>query len=163
MAGELLHAGRVGRAHGLDGTFVVTRPRPRLLPLGGRVTVAGTESEIVRRAGTDDRPLLRLAHVDRREAVERLRGEDLLVARADAPALDADEWLVEDLEGLRVTDGDAQVGVVRRVLPYPSCDLLEVDAGARELLVPLISDCVRSVDLESGTIDVDLAFIAEAQ
>lgn len=161
MSAELLHAGRVGKAHGLDGTFVVTRPRPRLLPLGGRLQVAGAETEIVRRSGTEDKPLLRLKGFDGREAAERLRGADLLVAREDAPKLDSDEWLVEDLEGLAVVDGSRPVGIVKRVLAYPSCDLLEVIADGHELLVPLVSDAVRGVDLEAGTIDVDFAFLGE--
>ena len=50
-----LPAGRVGRPHGLDGSFYVTRPRPRLLGIGVAVTVAGRSAEIVRRAGTEQR------------------------------------------------------------------------------------------------------------
>ncbi|MGZ6642444.1 MAG: hypothetical protein ACXVFT_11475, partial [Solirubrobacteraceae bacterium] len=76
---QWLGAGRVGRPHGLDGSFHVTRPRPALLPLGGRVIVAGAPSEIVRRAGTDARPILRLAGHDGVAAAQALRGEDLLV------------------------------------------------------------------------------------
>jgi 16S rRNA processing protein RimM len=160
MSSELLQAGRVGRAHGLDGSFVVTRPRPRLLVKGGRVQVAGTDTEIVRRDGTDAKPLLRLAAFQTREQADSLRGEDLLVPRGDAPQLDEDEWLAEDLEGLRVVDGEKAIGVVTRLLAYPSCDLLEVRRGdGGELLVPLVSDAVRTVDVGAGSVDVDLAFI----
>jgi 16S rRNA processing protein RimM len=94
---EWLAAGRVGRPHGLDGSFHVTRPRGGLLLLGGTVRVDGSDLEIVRRAGTDERPILRLAGRDGRAAAEALRGEELLVARDRAPALDADEWYAEDL------------------------------------------------------------------
>jgi 16S rRNA processing protein RimM len=69
-----LEAGRVGRPHGLDGSFYVTGPRPRLLALGTTVTVAGESFEIVRRAGTDRRPILRLRGVEDRSAAEALRG-----------------------------------------------------------------------------------------
>ena len=59
------------------------------------------------------------------------------------------------------------VGVVAKLLPYPSCELLEVHRGEtdptrpRALLVPLISDAVRTVDVEAQLIDVDLAFLGE--
>jgi 16S rRNA processing protein RimM len=53
-------AGRVGRPHGLDGSFHVTRPVPGLLAVGRAVRVGGRERAIVRRAGTDERPILRL-------------------------------------------------------------------------------------------------------
>ncbi len=77
VADEVPHAlgaGRVGRPHGLDGSFYVTVPRPRLLTLGTEVTVAGTTAPIVRRAGTDARPIVRLQGIDDRDSAEALRG-----------------------------------------------------------------------------------------
>jgi len=158
---EWLIAGRVGRPHGLDGSFHVTRPRPSLLPLGGELRIAGRRAEIVRRSGTEDRPILRLDVAASREDVVALRAEDLLVARAAAPALDPDEWYAEDLQGLRVLDGDTAVGTVRELLALPSCEVLEVERGdgTAPLLVPLVRDAVRRVDVAAGTVDVDLAFL----
>ena len=159
---DWLSGGRVGRPHGLDGSFHVTRPRAALLTLDAELRVAGTVARIVRRAGTDERPILRLSGFDGREAAERLRGEELLVARAAAPALEEDEWWAEDLEGCLVTDGPHEVGRVRRLIGLPSCEALEVErAGAGDLLVPLVRDAVRDVDTEARRIDVDLAFLGE--
>jgi 16S rRNA processing protein RimM len=161
-AGDLLSAGRVGRPHGLDGSFHVTRPRARVLALGATVTVAGADVEIVRLAGTEARPIVRLAGHDSRDAVQALRGADLMVRRADLPPLEEDEWYAEDLEGCRVVDGGREVGVVRRMLAYPSCELLEVETGTGgELLVPLVSDAVRDVDIAAQRIDVDLSFLGQ--
>ena len=57
----LLEAGRVGRPHGLDGSFHVTRPdAASCWRGGGDVVVAGARGAIVRRAGTDEQPILRL-------------------------------------------------------------------------------------------------------
>ena len=157
-----LVAGRVGRPHGLDGSFHVTGPRSRLLELGARVTLDGVEREIVRRAGTDERPVLRVAGLDSREAIDALRGADLVLAREDAPPLDDDEFWAEDFAGCRVVDGDVEVGTVRRLLAYPSCELLEVEREGREaLLVPLAGEAVRSLDVPGGRIDIDLAFLGE--
>ena len=99
----------VGRPHGLDGSFHVTRPRSPLLPLGGTAWSPVRAVEIVRRSGTPERPILRLAGHDSREAVEALRGQELLVARTDAPPLEDEEWYAEDLEGCAVVDGDTPV------------------------------------------------------
>jgi len=151
----------VGRAHGLDGSFRVVEPRPQLLWLGARVTVAGAEREIVRRAGTDAAPILRLDGVSGRDQLEPLRGQALLVPRSAAPALDEDEYWAEDLEGCAVRDGEVAVGVVERLLAYPSCDLLEVRRDDDLLLVPLVRDAVRSVDVAARVIDIDLAFLGE--
>lgn len=159
---ELLHAGRVGRPHGLDGSFHVTQPRAALLDAGRVLLVGEREGEIVRRAGTDARPIVRIAGCTSRTAAEALRGADLLVPREAAPELEADEWWPEELEGCRVVDGERDVGVVRELRALPSCEVLHVARdGREELLVPLIRDAVRSVDVEAQLIDVDLAFLGE--
>ncbi len=160
-----LHAGTVGRPHGLDGSFHVVAANPLLLVLGAAVRISTSREDrlVTRRAGTDARPILRLEGYEDRAAAQTLSGTDLLVARAAAPELGEDEWWAEDLEGCAVTDGDRHVGVVRRLLALPSCEVLEVEreTGGGELLVPLVSDAVRSVDLERREIDVDLAFLGE--
>ena len=162
---DLLHAGRVGRPHGLDGSFHVTQPRAALLEAGRTLLVGEREDEIVRLAGTDARPIVRLASCSSRTEAEALRGADLRVPRSAAPALEEDEWWPEQLEGCAVVDGEREVGVVRRLLALPSCEVLEVvrprGAGG-DLLVPLIRDAVRAVDVEAKRIDVDLAFLGEA-
>jgi 16S rRNA processing protein RimM len=158
-----LRAGAVGSPHGLDGSFHVNRPKPQLLGLGASVRVDGVELRIVRRAGTDQRPILRLEGCEDRSAAVSLRGHELLAPRSAAPELGPDEWWAEDLEGCAVRDQARTVGTVRRVLALPSCEVLEVERtdGERDLLVPLISDAVRAVDVERREIEVDLEFLGE--
>lgn len=159
----LLHAGRVGKPHGLDGSFYVTRPRPALLDAGRELIVADRRERIERRAGTDAHPILRFAGYHHRAAIEALRGSDLLVPQDEAPALEEDEWWPEELEGCRVHDGDRDVGIVQKLLALPSCEVLEVARpDGSELLVPLIQDAVRAVDVDARRIEVDLAFLDEA-
>src|SRR5207302_2205297 len=98
-AAAQLSAGRIGRPHGLDGSFYVTRAKARLLTLGTQVTVASRPATIVRRAGTDQRPIVRLEGIEDRAAAEALRGGELTVDGEDAPALGQDEWWAYELEG----------------------------------------------------------------
>jgi 16S rRNA processing protein RimM len=116
--------------------------------------VSGVNHEVVRVDGTAERPVVRLRAVSTRDAAQALRGDPLRVARTAVP-LEPDEYWAEDLVGLAVVDGDEPVGVVARVRAYPSCEVLEVG----DLLIPLVSDAVRTVDLAAGRIDVDLAFL----
>ena len=161
---EWLRAGRVGRPHGLDGSFLVADINAVLLRAANTVMVGGVERAVERRAGHDARMILRLEGCADRADAEAIRGQELLVARTQAPALDEDEWWAEDLEGLAVHDGDREVGTVTRLLALPSCEVLEVSRsdGGEPLLVPLISDAVRTVDLEHERIDIDLDFLGEA-
>lgn len=158
---NFLHAGRVGRPHGLDGSFHVTEPTPQLLSVGRTVIASGVEHEIARRAGIDTRPIIRLAAIDDRASAEELRGAELLCSREGAPALDNDEWWAEDLEGCHLVAAGRALGRVTRVVALPSCEALAVqaDGGGAEVLVPLISDAVVRVDIGAGEIEVDLDFL----
>ncbi|HEV3319673.1 MAG TPA: ribosome maturation factor RimM [Solirubrobacteraceae bacterium] len=159
---DRLPAGRVGRAHGLDGSFYVTGARPRLLRLGADVTIAGRTVAIVRRAGTDRRPIVRVHGVEERAGAEALRGEELTVAAVDAPPLGEGEWWAHELEGCAVHDGERRVGTVTRMIELPSCEALEVareDGGS--LLVPMVKDAIRRVDVAARRIDVNMGFVEE--
>jgi 16S rRNA processing protein RimM len=142
-------AGRVGRAHGLDGSFYVEQITEPLIP-GTEVTVAGRSVRVERRAGTEQRPLVHLSGVDDRNAAEALRGERILVDGGD---LGEGEYLTADLVGCHVPG----VGEVRRVIAGPSCDVLEV--GDDAVLVPFISDAIRRVDTAARVIEVDARFL----
>jgi len=161
-AASTLEAGRVGRPHGLDGSFYVTGPRPRLLELGTSVSVAGRTVAIVRRAGTDRRPIVRLQGVEDRLAAEALRGQALAVEQGQAPELGEGEWWAHELEGCEVVDGEQLLGTVARLIELPSCEALEVvrDHPAEPLLVPMVKDAIRSVDPSGGRIEVNLDFLA---
>lgn len=152
-----IEAGRIGRPHGLDGSFYVTRPLPEALDVE-EVRVGDVTTAVVRRSGTAAKPILRLAAFASRTEIEAVRGEPLWVAREELPPLEEDEFYADDLVGLRVVDGEREVGVVERVRELPSCEVLEVG----ELLIPLIDDAVRVVDLDGGVIDVDLEFLGES-
>jgi len=156
-----LPAGRVGRPHGLDGSFYVTRPRPRLLSVGAAVTVAGRSAAIVRRAGTEQRPIVRLEGVEDRPAAEALRGVELTVQGASAPLLGEGEWWAHELEGCAVVDGEELLGTVSRLIELPSCEALEVRPaqGGDAVLVPMVKDAVRRVAPAQGRIEVNLDFL----
>jgi 16S rRNA processing protein RimM len=168
---EWLRAGTVGRAHGLDGSFHVGRVAESVfvaLEVGSEIRVGSELRRVARLAGHSARPLMRLEGCERREDAEALRGSELMVARTAARELDDDEWWAADLEGCAVRDGDRAVGRVTALLALPSCEVLEVerapvpgeDAPA-VLLIPLIRDAVRDVDIERREIDVDLRFLGE--
>jgi 16S rRNA processing protein RimM len=141
--------GRVGRAHGLDGSFYVEQITEPLTP-GTEVTVAGRSTRVERRAGTDQRPILHVSGVDDRNAAEALRGERILVDGGD---LAEGEYLTTDLVGCQVPG----VGEVRRVIAGPSCDVLEV--GDDAVLVPFVSDAIKRVDTAARVIEVDAGFL----
>ena len=144
--------GRVGRPHGRDGAFVVEEASedPRRFAVGAKLHVAGQPARVLvsRRVG-GGRPAIKL---DR--PVER--GAALSVQREDLAPLPPDSYYVADLVGLEVLDECGEiVGVVRDVHPGPANDALELDTG---LLLPLVEDCIREVDLAGGRVHLNPGF-----
>ncbi len=158
---RMLRAGRVGRPHGLDGSFHVIDPNPALLSTGQQLLLGRSTAVVLERKGTSQRAVVRLDRITDRAEVTRLRGEWLTVRRELAPELGEDEWWAEDLEGCHVRFGSREVGTVRRLIALPSCEAIEVERndGDGELLVPLVSDAVLEVDLEHKKIEIDLVFL----
>jgi len=144
--------GRVGRPHGVDGAFVVENASedPRRFEVGATLRVEGEIATVVlsRRVG-GGRPAIKL---DR--AVER--GAELAVRRGDLPPPDEDSYYVADLVGLDVVEeGGARLGAVVDVLPGVANDVLELDSG---VLLPLVEDCVREVQLAQRRVVVAPGF-----
>lgn len=156
-----LRAGRVGRPHGLDGSFYIEEPNLLLLGADQPLLIGERPAVVVERKGTDQRPIVRLDVLRDRAAVDAVRGERLLARRDRAPELPEDEWWAEDLEGCAILADGREIGVVKRLMALPSCEALEVQRGdgGQELLVPLVSDAVGRVDVERRTIEVDLEFL----
>jgi 16S rRNA processing protein RimM len=153
----MIPAGRVGRPHGLDGSFYVNRAEPDLLAAGGALVVDGRRRRIERRSGSAERPIVRLEGCASRDDAEALRGARLFVPLAEAPPLGEGEFWAHELEGCEVVDGERSIGVVSRMVALPSCEALEVDGR----LVPLVRDAIRSIDVKARRIDVDMGFLGE--
>jgi 16S rRNA processing protein RimM len=150
-----LRAGYVGRPHGLDGSFHVVRADPALLADREELLLGDGLVRLTRRAGTPEKPILRIEGCGTRDEAEALRGTELRVPVDEAPPLEEGEFWARDLEGCLVVDGEVEVGVVERMIALPSCEALVV--GDR--LIPLVRDAVRSVDIAGRRIDVDLGFV----
>jgi 16S rRNA processing protein RimM len=152
-------AGRVGRPHGLDGSFHVVSADADLLRDRDDVYVGGESRAITRRAGTEEKPIFRVQGASSRDDAEALRGLELTVPREEIE-LEPDEYWADDLAGCAVVDGPVDVGFVRRMSALPSCEVLEVDRpDGSELLVPMVRDAIRSIDVAARRIDIDLAFL----
>lgn len=145
--------GRVGRPHGLDGAFVVEQASgdERRWQVGAALLVDGVPAtiELSRRVGGGRRAI----RLDRR--VER--GTELAVPLSELPPPDPDSYYAFQLVGLAVFDeGGRELGRVVEVHPGVANDNVELEDG---MLVPLIDDAVRSIELDAGRIVVERGFL----
>ena len=101
------------------------------------------------------RLLVRLEGVASRDAADALRGSLFIVDTAELPPIeDPDEFYDHQLVGLDVVREGATVGVIDRLEHLPAQDLLVVQVGDREVLVPFVRAIVPVVDLAAGHVVV---------
>lgn len=145
----------VARPHGVRGEL---RLRPYnadsdlLLEVGEvMLRLPSGEGEVLsfehaRRA--HDAILVKLPGRDDRNAVEELRGAEVLVRREDFPPLEDDEFYVCDIIGANVVAPEGEIGRVEGLLSYPTVDVFVVrgEAGVR-FEIPLLDDFVERVDV----------------
>jgi 16S rRNA processing protein RimM len=157
--------GWVVKPHGTSGELVVAprtdSPEQRFAP-GAKLTVApgagSRRSLTVQRARRHQgRLLMRFAEVPDRDAADAVRGAGLLVdSEALPPTGDPEVFHDHDLEGLAVrTVEGGRVGVVNGIRHGHGPELLAVDTGSAEVLVPFVHQIVPVVDLVAGTVTVD--------
>jgi 16S rRNA processing protein RimM len=148
---DFVAVGRIGRPHGLDGSFVVEHPSANesLFEPGATLYVAGEPAAVAGRKRSGGRLVLKL---DRPAA----RGAELTVAREQLPEPAEDSYYVFQLVGLDVLEeGGRRLGTVRDVAAGVANDVLELDSG---LALPMVEECILSVDLEAGRILVAPGF-----
>lgn len=151
MRDALVRVGRVGKPHGLDGSFFVegASEDEQRFSVGAQLYVGGEPGRIVASKRSGGRPVVRL---DR----DAPRGADLAVRRSELPPTAEHEYYEFELLGLAVEEeGGRALGSVTAVHPGPANDALELDNG---LLLPLVAACVQQVDLGAGRIVVAQGF-----
>ena len=90
------------------------------------------------------------------EAAQPFVGRALAVAENDLPAPAPGEFYVYQLEGLDVmTDAGERLGTVERSFSNGANEVLVVQDGAREYLIPMIADVVRTIDVAGKRVVID--------
>jgi 16S rRNA processing protein RimM len=160
---EQLVVGRIVRPHGLRGEVVVEvrtdDPETRFQPGVEYQTKNGPMRAVTVR-WHQGRPMIGFEGVADRNASETLRGILLSVAvdEEELEPEDEDEFHDTLLIGLTVVDREAgEVGTVGRVDHGAAYETLVVKRKGRSpTLIPFVADMVDEVDLEAGTVKVDL-------
>jgi 16S rRNA processing protein RimM len=160
-----LAIGRVTRAHGIRGeisVIVLTDFPERFettewLYLGDEFEATAYRLEAYR--WHKRHVLLTLAGVSNRTQAEQLQGQFVQIPVGDAMPLPEGSFYLYQLIGLRVITVDGKVlGNISNILETGANDVYVVTAenGEPEILLPAIPDVVKSIDVETGHIIVEL-------
>ena len=101
--------------------------------------------------------LLKLEGVDSVEAAQALRNRPLFFRRADA-RLEEGRYFVAELLGCEVFDASdpaLRYGVLSDVTETGANDVWHIETpDGKELLIPVIDDVVKTVDIDAGRIEI---------
>jgi 16S rRNA processing protein RimM len=157
---ETLPIGVMGRAHGLRGEIALRLHNPGGADLS-RVAELILEKDGVRQThrvqtirGVSDGWLVKIVGVDSRTDAERLTNHQVRVRRAALPRLPDGEFFVADTVGCEVhAEDDRLLGVVAEVFWNGAHDVMII-RGDSELMVPMIEQFLRAVDISARRIVV---------
>lgn len=160
-----LAVARFQKPHGLQGELVIfpLTDDPgavfvagrELVPVDGTGRAVGPGVVIERARAYHRRWLVKFRGLEDRTALERWDVDLLGVPReALTPPRDG-EMYYHELPGSRVTAAGRTVGTVTDVARVPGGELLLVDAGGRELLIPLRAPIVVRLDRAQREIEID--------
>jgi len=89
------------------------------------------------------------------EAAESLRGARISVAEEDLPPVQPGEFYYYQVIGCAVvTTDERDLGTIAEVFSNGANDVWVVRNGAAEILVPVIADVVKTIDLEARKVTV---------
>jgi 16S rRNA processing protein RimM len=112
---------------------------------GARLFAGGRTVEVVSYRRSSGRPVIKVDPPAERGAL-------IEVERDQLPPTGDDEYYAFELVGLEVVEETGRVlGTVKAVTPGVANDLLELDS---DVLLPMVEDCVRNIDLTARRIDV---------
>jgi len=163
-ADGLLRIGYVAGSHGLHGALRVRTDDP------GSTTLATLKRLFVETAAGGRREFkvlsssalsagnqrVMLEGIGDADAAEALRGGAVMVAAADLPPLGDGEFYYFQLAGAEVmlTDG-RRLGTIEDIMSTGAHDVWVVRDGEREVLVPVISDVVKAMDLAARRVTIE--------
>ncbi len=89
--------------------------------------------------------------------IEKYKNCELYVKREDAMPLDEDEFYIADVIGMEVWEEDKKLGELYDVIQTGANDVFSIKLlDGKELLIPVIKQCVIDIDYEARRVNVKL-------
>jgi 16S rRNA processing protein RimM len=160
-----LRVGRLTKAHGLKGGLkleLYTDDPDRRFQPGASFTLQvpedspwhGKRLELAELRWYNGHPVGFFAGITDRSGAESLVKAILWVDQDPSEPAEPDAWYDHQLVGLDVIRNGERVGRIDRLEHLPAQDLLVVDTGEREVLVPFVRAIVPEVDIEGRRVVV---------
>jgi 16S rRNA processing protein RimM len=163
LAPDVIVVGRIGKARGIKGHAFVAplTDDPEIRFAVGSVLetepAAAGPLRVAAMSQASGKLVLAFEGIEDRNAIEALRGVQLVMARSARPPLDdPDDFYTSDLIGLAAStvDGSA-LGPVIDVIDIAGTEYLVLEVDGLERLVPFVGAIVPTVEVARGRILID--------
>ena len=161
---DLVLIGKIVGAHGLKGTSKIQSYAESL-----EIFKPGTVLLVSSPDGSENRheidwikphsrgALLTLKEITGCDQAKSLIGSELYIEKAELPKLEPGAYYWFDLVGVSVyTSDDRYIGRIASIIETGANDVYVVKDAEREILVPALESVVRSIDIESKIMRVEL-------
>ena len=163
MDASYISVARITKTQGLKGEVRVEQlleddavfdPGQRVI-LSGETAERETEIELFRRQ--HGRCVMKFQGIDTISEAEKYIGAEVKIPASDLPAPQEGWYYTFQLKGCEVfaTDGE-YLGIITDVLDSGGSEILKVDRGNEETLIPFAESYLRNIDLDQRRIEVDL-------
>ncbi len=160
MEEELISVGKVSKAHGIKGRFMVSpysRSGEGLLK-ADRIFMHNRKGEfheckVLKAAPHKKGALFQVEGWERIEEVEEFLGAEVLIRREDLSEVSEGEHYCFDIIGMKViTEEGRMLGEVEEIIATGSNDVYVTRKDGKEYLIPAIDEVVLQVDLNKREI-----------
>jgi 16S rRNA processing protein RimM len=161
---DLVLIGKIVGTHGLKGTSKI-QPYAESL----EIFKSGTALLVSSPDGSENRyeidwikphsrgALLALKEITGCDQAKSLIGSELFIGKAELPKLETGAYYWFDLIGVNVyTSDDRCIGRIDSIIETGANDVYVVKNADKEILVPALESVVRSIDIESKIMRVEL-------
>lgn len=164
---EFYQVGKIVNTHGIRGEVKVIAttdfPKERFKP-GNKLyafkpdATDGVELTVAKSRRHKQFFMLTFEGLDNINLVEKFKGDDLKISEDQQEELDDGSYYYHQIIGLDVVDEDGEVlGKIKEILSPGANDVWVVSRkGKKDLLLPVIDDVVKKVDLEAKQVVVEL-------
>lgn len=161
---DLLKVGIISSTHGIKGevkVFPTTDDVQRFKKLKNVLLDSGKEKRDLKIQSVKffkQFVILKFAEIDDINDVEKYKGSSLYVTREQAVKLEKDEYFIADLIGLEVVSDEGELrGTLKDVMETGANDVYVIGlSDGRELLLPAIKECILSVNIEEGRMEIHI-------
>ncbi len=153
--------GKLQKSHGIHGeiSMRVITDFPERIRRGKSVYIGADykQHKIVGTRWKHNLLLIKLEGFESPESVKPFAGLDVFTSVKDLPALPEGQYYHHQLIGMRVWEGDEDLGVLGAIMETGANEVYIIDQpDGQELLVPAIPEVILKIDLEQKRMDVRL-------